>query len=673
MTLIKDILYSEAVQTSEKTSLKEAIKLMSKNKHGVITVVDSKIPSGIVTERDLLTLIKEDVNFDLPISLFSQKALITIQESRSLEYALHILIENSIRRLVVVDKNGFFLGIVNQEDILKFLEEDSYKTNLIVSQILQKAKPIITLAENTTVEHSIEAMNKHKIGSVIIVDDNKTPIGIFTERDTITIINQEIPLSTNICEVMSKPIITVQSNTPVKDMISFMNEKSIRRVLVTTGEKIDGIISFRDIAQNLKGKYAQILESKLKNIKSTLNHIGESVLEVCEDNSNHIIQWANNKAIQNFGQHIIDITIDELLDPKDWEHIKKTLDRKKTCDKYKIQVKSLYFEVLCSYHYINEKETILFILRDVTKFENKISNEKNKRKELEQELQLLQSVIDQQETMIVVSDIEEIIEVNKSFLEFFNVNDIEGFINKFGKLEETFINHKDFYSFDNSDNWIEEIQKLPQFKQVVSIVDPRTIEPKAFTIQINPLDDTNRYFVITLTDITNIKLESQKHYYNATHDALTQTYNRSYFLDSIDTLLAEAKRYNNDLSLILFDIDHFKSFNDTYGHLKGDEVLKLVAKTTAANIRKSDILARWGGEEFIVLLPNTNLSTAELVAEHLRKQMELIEVANVDRDITSSFGVSQFIENDDHDSLVKRADDALYEAKSSGRNCVKSK
>lgn len=673
MTTIKEIVYTSNVWVDGKSSVVEALETMDKNKHGVIVVVENNVPSGILTERDLVSLIKEKVNFDLPISLYSKKALITIKQNRSLEYALHILIENNIRRLVVVDNNGLFIGIVTQEDVLKYLEEDSYKTNMVVSQILQKSKPIISIDSTNTIQDAIATMNEENIGSVIIIDNDGTPIGIFTERDTIRLIKEHTDLNTNICEVMSKPVITIDHETHVKDMITFMNEKNIRRVLVTNGKKIEGFISFRDIAQNLKGKYAQILESKLRNIKSTLNHIGESVLEIYEDHNNHVIQWANSTAMKNFGNAILDTTIDELINEKDWQHIKQTLKKEGTCDKYKVKINNFYFEMMCSYHYINNKETILLILRDVTKFENKISNEKNKRKELEKELQLLQSVIDQQETMIVVSDLEEIIEVNKSFLEFFNVKDIATFNNKFNKLEETFISHKDFYSYENSTNWIEDIQKLPQYKKIVSIVDPRTIEPKAFTIQINPLDEQSKYFVITLTDITNIKLESQKHYYNATHDSLTQIFNRSYFLDSIDTMLAEAKRYQNDLSIILFDIDHFKSFNDTYGHLKGDEVLKIVAKTTAANIRKSDIIARWGGEEFIVLLPNTPIATAELVAENLRKQMELLNVADVDRDITSSFGVTEYKEGDDHDTIVKRADDALYEAKKGGRNCIKSK
>jgi len=673
MTLIKEIVHTTDVQVSNNSSFLHAIQTMKKNKHGVIVTVENNLPTGILTERDIVSLIKEQVDYEQSISLFTKKALITVKHNRSLEYALHILIENNIRKLIVLDESGFFVGIVTQEDILKFLEEDSYRTNMVVSEILTKTKKIITIPESATVLTAIEEMNNNYIGSIVIVDENNKPSGIFTERDTINIVNNEVDLNSNICAVMSKPVITVEQNLQVKDLISFMSKNNIRRTVVMNGDTIEGFVSFRDIAHNLKGKYAQILENKLRNIKSTLNHIGESVLEIYEDNNNHIIQWANHTALQHFGTKVIDTAIEELIDPQEWIKIQEKLQREGTCDKHKVKINSLYFEMLCSYHYINGKETILLILRDVTKFENKISTEKNKRQELEKELNLLQSVIDQQETIIVVSDLEDIIEVNKSFLDFFNIADIEGFIKKYQKLEETFIAHKDFYSQGDSTNWIEDIQKLPQYKKVVSIVDPKTIEPKAFTIQINPLDAQEKYYVITLTDITKIKLESQKHYYNATHDSLTSLHNRAYFLDNLNMILSEAGRYGTENSIILFDIDHFKLFNDSYGHLKGDEVLKAVAKVTAANIRKSDVIARWGGEEFIVLLPNTSIATAELVAENLRKQIESIDISGIDKNITSSFGVSEYQNGDDHDSLVKRADDALYEAKDGGRNCVISK
>ena len=177
---------------------------------------------------------------------------------------------------------------------------------------------------------------------------------------------------------------------------------------------------------------------------------------------------------------------------------------------------------------------------------------------------------------------------------------------------------------------------------------------------------------MTFTDITNIKLESQKHYYHATHDIMTGLYNRAYYLDKLDNELVNAQRYNKNFSLIIFDIDHFKNVNDTYGHLKGDEVIVAVADTALKNIRKNDFVARWGGEEFIVLLPETAISSAELIAENLKKSIENIKVEGVEN-VSASFGVTQYIKNDDEKTIVKRADEALYEAKKTGRNKVISK
>ena len=104
----------------------------------------------------------------------------------------------------------------------------------------------------------------------------------------------------------------------------------------------------------------------------------------------------------------------------------------------------------------------------------------------------------------------------------------------------------------------------------------------------------------------------------------------------------------------------------------GALVLKRLSKTVYDNVRKSDVFARWGGEEFILLLPETNLEKAELLAENLRKKIEKIDMKGIHK-ITASFGVSQYIDGDDRDSLIKRADVALYDAKESGRNTIRSR
>lgn len=674
MVLVREIIQKEFMHVNANCSFEHAIQTMHKNGQGSVVIIENNTPVGILTERDLVSLIQDETNFDTKVSILGKKHIVTVNHNRSVEYALHVLVDNNIRRLVIVDDNNFFLGVVTQDKIIEYLEEESYKVNLIVSQILPPSKKIISLTQDRTILDTLNLMQDNNIGSVVVVDDKENPIGIFTERDTIKIANKHITLTTQLSEVMSKPVITVEADLKVKDVAAFMNEKHIRRVLVKNGDKIEGIVGIRDIAQNLKGNYGQILESKLKNIKITLNHIGELVLEIYEDNNRHIIQWVNDTAVKYFGKEILDKPIDDvLIERAIWKEIRNILKNDGKCHKMKINIGTFYFELMCSYHFVNQKETILIILRDISEFEYKITNEVAKRKSVEKELSILQNVIDQQDNIIIVTDGKDILEVNKKFLDFYSVRDIYSFKKEFGTIDRTFICHQDFYCRqDGKESWIEEIQKLPIENRIVSIVDPATIEPKAFTVQINSLNDNYGSYVVTFTDITNIKLESQKHYYHATHDIMTGLYNRAYYLDKLDNELVNAQRYNKNFSLIIFDIDHFKNVNDTYGHLKGDEVIVAVADTALKNIRKNDFVARWGGEEFIVLLPETAISSAELIAENLKKSIENIKVEGVEN-VSASFGVTQYIKNDDEKTIVKRADEALYEAKKTGRNKVISK
>jgi len=132
--------------------------------------------------------------------------------------------------------------------------------------------------------------------------------------------------------------------------------------------------------------------------------------------------------------------------------------------------------------------------------------------------------------------------------------------------------------------------------------------------------------------------------------------------------ILKAKRYNTPLSIIYFDIDHFKQINDTYGHKKGDFILKEVSKIILQNIRKTDIFGRWGGEEFIIILPFTNLENALILAEKLRKKIEEHDFDGIN--ITISFGVTELKIDDNADTLINRADEALYKAKNKGRNRV---
>jgi diguanylate cyclase (GGDEF)-like protein len=155
-------------------------------------------------------------------------------------------------------------------------------------------------------------------------------------------------------------------------------------------------------------------------------------------------------------------------------------------------------------------------------------------------------------------------------------------------------------------------------------------------------------------------------------DHLTNAYNRIFFDEQIDFAIKKFNRYNTPFSAILIDIDYFKKINDTYGHTKGDEILVLLVKILKSSTRDTDIVARWGGEEFAVLLPSTSLDQATLVAQKLRTKIESYHFCS-EFSVTCSMGVSEVTKNDTEKRLFKRIDEALYLAKENGRNRVETR
>jgi diguanylate cyclase (GGDEF)-like protein len=155
-------------------------------------------------------------------------------------------------------------------------------------------------------------------------------------------------------------------------------------------------------------------------------------------------------------------------------------------------------------------------------------------------------------------------------------------------------------------------------------------------------------------------------------DPLTQVFNRGTYNMEIDQMIKKFKRYKNPAALIIIDIDHFKTFNDDYGHKVGDAVLALVASVIKGAVRDTDMVFRYGGEEFVVLLDNLDLKNALTVAEKVRAQIESHHLTNKENvlNVTVSIGLSCFKEGDIETSVFERADKALYQGKQNGRNRV---
>jgi diguanylate cyclase (GGDEF)-like protein len=162
----------------------------------------------------------------------------------------------------------------------------------------------------------------------------------------------------------------------------------------------------------------------------------------------------------------------------------------------------------------------------------------------------------------------------------------------------------------------------------------------------------------------------------STTDRLTELYNRSYLEPFLEKEIETARRRNQKVSVIMVDMDHFKEINDSYGHNVGDHVLTIFAQVVLKCIRKTDVIARYGGDEFIVVLPNTDTDTARIIAERIRHDVENTVIPPIDNieipPIRCSVGISTYPEFcDSKNSLLKTSDAALYMAKRSGRNCIR--
>ena len=181
------------------------------------------------------------------------------------------------------------------------------------------------------------------------------------------------------------------------------------------------------------------------------------------------------------------------------------------------------------------------------------------------------------------------------------------------------------------------------------------------------IDTDKTYFLNVITDISKTKSEYEKLSNIAYFDALTGIYNRRKFNELFLNEYKRAKRYKRDLCGLFFDIDHFKKINDIYGHDVGDSVLQELSTLVQIHVRETDFFARWGGEEFIILLPETNAQNALILGEHIRTNIEQRKFTKVGN-VTVSFGVTQLKGQELQKSFLKRLDNALYKAKQEGRN-----
>ena len=286
---------------------------------------------------------------------------------------------------------------------------------------------------------------------------------------------------------------------------------------------------------------------------------------------------------------------------------------------------------------------------------------------LQKEKDYVQSILDLQENLILVTDGRDNINVNNAFLEFYKVNSIEDFQSKQSCVCDTFVEEAGYFHLglvEVGRTWVDQLILDSKNEDILVKVVVEGCE-HIFNVKATVFFDQ---YVVTLTDITQISQLTLEYKYEANYDALTQIYNRNMFNRLIDVKIKKAQEEGSDLVLIILDIDFFKNVNDKYGHLVGDEVLKTLSSIIKSKTRENDLFARWGGEEFVLAL-DISIEKGLTIANNLRSFIEKSNFSVIGN-LTCSFGITQFKTNDTLDTMILRADKALYKAKDDGRNKV---
>jgi diguanylate cyclase (GGDEF)-like protein len=274
------------------------------------------------------------------------------------------------------------------------------------------------------------------------------------------------------------------------------------------------------------------------------------------------------------------------------------------------------------------------------------------------------TILDLSSNIVMIFKENKIIEANDKFLEFFNIHHLDQFIYHHTPYKIFYQNNGFFYPL-NQQRFIQELRSLPDAKTYVSMLD-RHNHPKIFELFVHTIGDSPLITIIELIDITSMKLENLELKNLVYKDQLTSLYNRYYLLHECSNL----KKQYEHLSMVMFDIDHFKEVNDTYGHLVGDDTLKFLAQSVQKSLDTQSVLIRWGGEEFLILIPKALDSIKEYIEAIRSTLYETSLASETIPTFSCSFGAIEIQKSESLTQAIARVDKLLYQAKILGRDRV---
>ena len=444
-------------------------------------------------------------------------------------------------------------------------------------------------------------------------------------------------------------------------------QSDLEKLDIRTNDEIESLASsFKHMMVNLKERRIRLINEK--NLLAALIDSSPDPTYFQDKEGNFLnCNSAFEKLVKTKKKKIIGVNNSSFLPDKVFESF--IVNNRKAVETGKLSVNEIsidgekIFETVTTPFYDSDGmiKGVIGVSRDISE---RVKTEKALRESEKRVRQIIENASD----IIFSMDMDgRILEMSENWSRYmgYDISDIVG---------------KDFYSFiypDDRENVEKSLIEIAVKNEGIS-VDFRARSGngllKWYTCNSKLLrdEDNNPICIIGIArDITEKKKYFDKLQSEAELDPLTNVFNRRMLDYLLETEITKAENYKSVFTFIMIDLDFFKNVNDTYGHDKGDEVLKSCAEIFKNNTRQSDIIARYGGEEFVIIAPDTNPENGKMLAEKIRAVVEIYDFGLKDN-LTASFGVSSYMDNDTPELLMKRADKALYSAKQEGRNRVET-
>ena len=563
------------------------------------------------------------------------------------------------------------------------------------SIISKKATP---LKSSNSIQDALISMSSNKISSVVIIDDNNTPVGIFTEHDSLKVVSNFIDTSSSICDVMTKDVFTIRNDININDAYIEMDKKGFNHLVVVDNDgSYLGIVTQGDFLRHATFKHLSIFKSisdiainmpltveptmLLKDVAKLMEERNFDFAIVVE--SNHPIALISQRDIR---RHITDTQQKELLH--------QTISDIKTDRLHTLKKSSYLQEAIIAMEHsgihqiiiVNDDDELIGIvsrhdllealygsyfkhLINTIEMKNitlkKLEESKN---ELNRQTTFLNNVINTIPDLIWIKDLDgKYLTCNRSFEHFYGAPKDK----IVGKTDYDFVDENLADSFKENDEKTVQSGKTIESEKHLVFADGSY--SGLFSTRNTPMicDNGDVIGILGIAhDITMRKAREDKLQKLANYDFLTDIPNRSLLKYHLKKSMAKAKRDNVLIALIIFDLDRFKDVNDSYGHNIGDELLISVANRFSNSLREKDVIARMGGDEFALILDDIN--DIEDAAQIAQKMIDIISkpymINGLELHVGSSAGIAIAPKNADTvDLLIQYADSALYKAKNDGR------